>query len=678
VTAGGPDQLGAGPVAPTAGSVAVLRPLPYRLDGGFWAARQQVNSARSIPHGLDHLHRYGQWDDFRQAAGRHPGAHTGRPYTDSDVYKMAEAVAWDARRTAGTGDAGAGGDGGDDVLEDIATLIADAQEGSGYLNTWFQCTGTPHFSDMQMGHELYCAGHLIQAGVAAARAGLGTRLVASARRFADHLVDRFSGPDSGRFPGRSPDGAGPGLCGHAEVEMALVELYRLTGHRPYLSLARQLVDRRGHGHLGPGHYGAAYYQDDTPIRESPELDGHCVRALYHATGATDVYLETGDPTLLPALVRLWEHTVATKTYLTGGVGARRKTEAFGAPYELPPDQAFNETCAAVANLMWSWRLLLATGEGRYADHIERILFNVVAAGASLHGERFSYINTLHRRATAMEHGDKAPYRKSWFGCACCPPNLMRTLASLDHYIVTGDADGVQIHQYATGTVSTGTLNLAVRCDYPWSGRIAVTVTGARPGQRALRLRLPAWCQRADLELNGVRVDPRPVDGYLPLRRHWEPGDRVVLDLAMPPRLTWPHPRIDAVRGCVAIERGPLVYCLEGADLPAGTHLDDLSVDSAQPMRAVARPDLLGGVVTIRASARRGMVGEPPAWPYGARDLTDGPDAMVDAGATGDSGATGRSGADDRGSPVAVTAIPYYAWDNRDRGMMRVWIPSDPT
>jgi hypothetical protein len=679
-----PDQIGAGPVVPSRGGAAVLRPVPFRLAGGFWPRRQRVNSRRSIPHGLEQLRRYGQWDDFRRAADRVAGTHTGRPYTDSDVYKMAEALAWDLQHCTAGADAStvdtrrpAVGDDrstmdGEGALAEIATLVADAQEDTGYLNTWFQSTGTAHFSDPQMGHELYCAGHLLQAAVAAARSGTGAGLLAVARRFADHLVDR------------SATSAGAGLCGHAEIEMALVELYRLTGHPPYLSLARRLIDLRGYGHLGPGHYGAAYYQDDTPIREARELDGHCVRALYLAAGATDVYLETGDPTLLAALRRLWGHTLATKTYLTGGVGCRRKTEAFGAAYELPPDQAFNETCAGVASVMWSWRLLLATGESGYADHIERVLFNVVAAGVGLSGDRFSYINTLHRRATAMEHGDKAPYRKAWFGCACCPPNLMRILASLDHYVATTDADGVQLHQYGAGTVHTDPVDLAVHTDYPWGGRIAVAVTAARSPESTLRLRVPGWCARATLELNGVPVDTEPSRGYLSLRRRWRPGDRIVLDLTMPPRITWPHPDIDAVRGCVAIERGPLVYCVEGADLPSGAHLDALRLDTGAPVRAVARPDLLGGVVTVQATARDHTDGAAPPWPYGTRAPTAGAEpgtkpggqpstgAGVEAGTGAGESVGGPAGG---GTPVTVTAIPYYAWDNRDRGMMRVWLPA---
>ncbi|GIH14883.1 glycoside hydrolase family 127 protein [Rugosimonospora africana] len=655
VIATDPDQRRRiGPVAPSAGGAAVLWPLPFRLDGGFWAARQRVNTAHSIGHGMRQLRTHGQWDDFRYAAGRQTGVHSGRPYTDSDIYKMAEAIAWDTER---------GGQDGTEAIAEIAALVADAQLPSGYLNTWFQCTGTDHFSDMRMGHELYCAGHLIQAAVAAARAGADSGLVAVAIRFADHLVDTFG------------TGADPGLCGHAEIETALVELYRLTGHRPYLALAARMIDRRGYGLLGPGHYGAAYYQDDAPIREARELDGHCVRALYFATGATDVYLETGDPTLLAALTRLWSHTLATKTYLTGGVGCRRKTEAFGAPYELPPDHAFNETCAGVANLMWSWRLLLATGEAVYADHIERILFNVIAAGVSERGERFSYINTLHRRGAAMETGDKAPYRKPWFGCACCPPNLMRTLASLDHYIATTDAEGIQLHQYADGSVHTAALGLDVRTDYPWSGRVAITVTAA-DGQRTLALRVPAWCRDATVEVNGSPADVPVRGGYLSVRRRWRTGDRVTLDLAMPPRLTWPHPRIDAVRGCVAIERGPLVYCVEDTDLPAGVHLDGLRLRPDEPMRVDVRDDLLGGVISIAATARRQPDTGTSTWPYGAsrHPVDDRPGSSRGAGRAEPGAPEGPSEGPSEGSSVALTAIPYYAWDNRDRGMMRVWLP----
>jgi hypothetical protein len=439
--------------------------------------------------------------------------------------------------------------------------------------------------------------------------------------------------------------------------MALVELYRLTGHDRYLELAARMIDQRGHGLLGEGAYGASYYQDGVPVRDAAELDGNCVRALYLAAGATDVYLETAEPELLEALVRQWEHTAATKTYLTGGVGCRRRTEAFGAPYELPPDHAFGETCAAVASVMWSWRLLLATGEARYADHIERIMFNALAAGVSLSGDRFSYVNPLQRRESAYESGDKAPFRKPWFDSACCPPNLMRLIASLGHYILTTDAGGIQLHQYAAGSVRAelddgAVFAIDVVTDYPWSPVITIDVAEAPDRESELSLRIPAWCRAATVRVDdGPAVPARGEGGRLVLRRRWRPGSRVVLDLAMPPRLTWPDQRIDAVRGSVAIERGPLVYCLEDAGLPESVLLDEIGVRAGWPLRAVPRPDLLGGIIAVDAKVAC-RPGEPPPWPYGSQ---------------------GRAG-EAVSRRTSVTAVPYYAWDNRTRGRMRVWLP----
>ena len=382
----------------------------------------------------------------------------------------------------------------------------------------------------------------------------------------------------------------------------------------------RLLDRRGHGLLGRGWYGPEYYQDHVGVRAAAELEGHCVRALYLAMGATDAYLETGDRALLDAAVRQWEHTVATKTYLTGGVGSRRKTEAFGAPYELPPDHAFNETCAAVANVMWSWRLLLATGEGRFADHIERVLYNVVAAAVAGSGDRFAYVNTLHRRGSAMEQGDKAPFRKPWFDCACCPPNLMRTVASLGHLVATVDADGVALHQYAGGRARVdlgprGELALSVATDYPWQGLVEIELTAAPADPCALALRVPAWATPATVTVNDESWPASPDRGYARLRRQWRPGDRIVLDLPVTPRWTWPDRRVDAVRGCVALEAGPVVYCFEDADRPAGSTVEDYTVDTGAPPRAVYRPDLLGGTMTIECTGRR-LVDPPARWPYG--------------------------------------------------------------
>jgi DUF1680 family protein len=631
-----------GPIALTAASVALQRPPasgPFRLRSGFWAQRQAVNSSTSIPLGWQALRTHGQWDNLLRAAGRAAGAHTGRPYTDSDIYKMAEAHAWDAEHTSSPALART-------RLADVADLLAAAQQPDGYINSWFQCTQTPRYSNLPMGHEMYCAGHLIQAAVAAARVLGHTRLLDAATAFADQLVRTFTDE--------------PAVCGHPQIESALVELYRETGRAAYLELAVAMLDRRGRGLLGQGWYGPQYYQDHVPVRNASELEGHCVRALYLAAGATDVYLETGEPALLEAVVRQWEHTVATKTYLTGGVGCRRKTEAFGAPYELPPDQAFNETCAAVGNVMWSWRLLLATGEARYADHVERLLYNVIAAAVSAGGDRFAYVNTLHRRGSAMEQGDKAPFRKPWFDCACCPPNLMRTVAGLGHLIATVDttdgAAGVALHQYAAGEVDIdlpdgGRLGLTVTTDYPWPGPVEVGIGSAPDRACGLALRIPAWCRDATVRVNDRPVEPA-VPGYARLHRIWRPGDRVVLDLPATPRWTWPDRRVDAVRGCVAIEAGPVVYCFEDADTPAGTCVEDYTLDTSAPLRTVYRPDILGGTMTIECTGRR-LTDPATGWPYGPEPSQPG----------------------EPGEPVTLTAIPYHRWDNRGRGRMRIWMPA---
>ena len=384
-----------------------------------------------------------------------------------------------------------------------------------------------------MGHEMYCAGHLILAAVARWRTCGADDLLLVATRFADHLVDQFGDRD-----------IAVGLCGHPLIESAMVELYRCTGNVRYLDLARTMIDRRGRGLLGEGLFGAAYYQDDTPVRDAATLRGHCVRALYLAMGATDVYLETGDEVLLGALEQQWSHTIATKTYLTGGMGCRRKDEAFGAPFELPPDHAFAETCAAVAAIMWSWRLLLATGKSRYADLIERILYNVIAAALGADGKSFFYVNTLHRRPTASEFGDKATRRQAWFKCACCPPNLMRLIASLGHYVATTSANGMQLHQYATGTIQCDwndrSIGLEVVTDYPLSGEVAVTVVQPAGVQCALSFRRPSWCTKLAVSINGRQSNvDSDVDGYVTITRDWQVGDVVSLELAMPVRFRSP-------------------------------------------------------------------------------------------------------------------------------------------
>jgi DUF1680 family protein len=615
-----------------------LRPLgPYqaRIVDGFLAERQRTNRQHTIPHGFDQLQRSGTLDNLRLAAGadgryRAAADTSGAtfPFLDSDVYKWLEAVGWELGRAPDPALTAA--------ADEAIGLVAAAQRADGYLNSYVQVVtgGTPH-TDLAWGHELYCVGHLIQAAVAWHR-GLGDdRLLEIAVRAADRLDKEF-GP-TGR----------EGVDGHPGIEMALVELTRVTGDGRYLALAARMLDLRGKGLLGEGRFGAAYWQDHQPVREAATVAGHAVRQLYLDCGAVEVAVELGDEDLLAAVERRWRDLAQTRTYLTGGMGSRHRDESFGDPYELPPDRAYAETCASIAGVMLAWRLLLATGHAGYADAIERALYNGVLPGVSLSGTRFFYVNPLQRRTDRAYappgHGERAP----WYPCACCPPNLMRTLSALDQYLATSDGTGVQLHQYATADLDAqvpgGEARLAIRTGYPWHGRVTVEVVEAPGRPWTLSLRVPGWCRSAVLIGPGGARPRAAGAGYAELSRPWRAGDTAVLDLELPVRVTEPDPRVDAVRGCVAVERGPLVYCLESADLPPGTELEELRWDPRREPAAVPRPDLGEVVVGVAVP----VVRRPPGGP--------GP---ADAGPDG----------------LSAGAIPYFAWANRGAEAMRVWIP----
>ncbi len=642
-----------GPVVPGQEAIVRLRPLAAtRITSGFWADRQRVNRERTIPSGGEQLERAGEFHNLRLAAGRATGRYRTLlgeddqlPFLDSDVYKWLEAIGWELGREVSP------------ELEEFAReaseLIGAAQREDGYLNSYYQVVRPDRrFVELPTGHELYCAGHLIQAAVAHLRAAGSEELLAVARRFADLVWAEF-GPE-----GRE------GVCGHPEIEMALVELHRLTGESRYLELARLFVERRGRGLLAEAYgFGPEYFQDHEPVRAARTVAGHAVRQLYLLCGAVDVAVETGDAALLAAVVAQWEDMVAHKTYLTGGVGSRHRDESFGDPYELPPNRAYAETCAAIASFMLSWRLLLATGDGRYADLAERTLYNAVLPAVALDGRGFFYVNPLQVRADHHAPADDlgAARRAPWYRVACCPPNIMRIISSLDHYVATADRTGVQLHQYAGGrfrgrAADGEPIGLDAATDYPWDGRVTIEVTETGQAPWALSVRIPGWCTGATATLDGLPAAVEPDGrGYYRLVRRWRVGDRLVLDLPMPPRLTAPHPRMDAIRGTVAIERGPLVYCLEQADLPAGVPLDDVVIRTDTPLRVVPRPDLLGGVSAIEAE---GTVRPPrgDGWPY------------TEVGAvTPDSEGI-------PSEPIGLVAVPYFGWANRTPGPMRVWIP----
>ncbi|MFC5834248.1 glycoside hydrolase family 127 protein [Nonomuraea insulae] len=611
-----------GPLAPSTGVQQPLGIDDVEIEGGPFGRWQQINREAGIPLGLEQMEKSGAAPNLRLAAGEGGGSFQGYRFQDSDLYKQLEAVAWEHARRPD--------DGYRAFVAESAALLARAQRPDGYLNSHYQVVKPDKiFAELEYSHEMYCAGHLFQAAVAAARAGLGEELPAVARRFADLLVQRFlvDGDD--------------GIDGHAEVETALVELYRLTGERPYLELARKLIDNRGKGLIAQTGLGPLYAQDHLPVREADTAVGHAVRQLYLEAGVVDVAVETGDEELLACSVRRWEDLVATKTSITGGHGSRHDGEAFGERYELPPDRAYNESCAAIASIHWNWRLLLATGHGRYADLIERTLYNAFAASTSADGTRFFYVNPLQRRADLFEDAYLGR-RRDWFACACCPPNIMRLVASLGHYVATTDAEGLSVHQYVPGTIRAGGITLAVETGYPWDGRVRFTVRDTPGGEWTLKLRVPAWSAPGDLAPNA--------DGYAEIRRDWKSGDTFTLDLDLTPRLVRPHRKIDALRGCAAIERGPLVYCFEQID--QGDDLEDLALLPEARLRTVER-DLpgVGRTVQIEADALRLPPSTPDGLPYGTtpQDLQ-------------------------ARTPVTATAVPYYQWDNRDGGVMRVWTP----
>jgi DUF1680 family protein len=624
-----------GPVAPTGQAIAALHPLPLsavRLDpdglAGGWQTR---NAEATLPHCIDQLGTHGNLDNVRRVTGDAATPYAGMWFADTDVHKTLEALAWQG--------------GSSTFFADTVALLEKAQDPDGYLDSYHQGDHRDEqWSDLGFSHEMYTAGHLIQAAVAAARGApaepAAQQLGIVARRFADLLVRRYGA-----------DGA-DAYCGHPEVETALVELYRLTGHHPYLELATLFVARRGRGLLGPGRFGSRYWQDHRPVRESTEVTGHAVRQVYLMAGAVDVAVETRDVELLAVAERLWESAVASKTYITGGQGARHKDEGFGDPYELPPDRAYAETCAAIGAFQWAWRLLLATGKARYADEMERLLYNGIAASTAVDGKAFFYSNPLQlRTGHDGSHEDAPSQRLTWYSCACCPPNLARLMASLHAYAATGDKDGLQFQLYAPGTVTAAGHTLEVETRYPWDEQITVTVRSAGPGPWTLALRVPAWCADARLTVNGALLRSGAQEGYLRVTRTWRPGDVVELTLAMPPRLISAHPRVDAVRGSVALARGPVVYCLEHADTPAGVLFEDLEIDPGVPV-TTGRSDF--APVTLRVPVRvRADDAEDLYRPYPA------------------------VGAASRAEPVIVTAIPYFLWANRAPGPMRVWIPVAP-
>lgn len=604
--------------------LSLVSPVSVRLADGFWEPRMAVNRNKTLMSQYRQCESTGRIDNFRRASGkRRDLPFQGIYYNDSDVYKWLEGAVW----SLGTHP--------DPELQRVVDAVIDeiaaAQQPDGYLNTYFMYDlAGERWSNIKDKHEMYIAGHFIQAAVAHKRALGSDALMKVAIRLADHILDTF-GPDKRA-----------GACGHQEIEMAMVELYRETGDERYLRQAEFFLDVRGR--KPPVLGGGEYIQDHVPVKDAQENAGHAVRQLYMNSGATDVVLETGDPALRAAEERLWSDFTGRKMYITGGAGARYEGEAFGEPFELPNGRAYAETCAAIAAVMWGARMLALTADARYADLMERSLYNGVLSGLGLDGETYYYENPLADRGTKR--------RQKWFGCACCPPNLARTLAELPGYFLGASNDGLYVNLYAGGQAEVElagvTTGLRFETDYPWNGRVKLTVEPLRPASFTLSLRIPGWTESAHITVNGkpAGVDARP-GTYAAIAREWQAGDTVVLDLPMTPRLWEAHPHVESDTARIAVTRGPLVYCIEQADNP-GIDPWDVVLSPDSVWTEDRKPELLNGIVTLSADAK-------------VLDISGAQSLYRPAGA------------DLPSKPARVTFIPYCVWGNREAGPMTVWV-----
>ncbi len=605
------------------------------LREGFWAERRRVTTQKSLPSLLTELEEHGVVDNFRRLEGHSELPRKGRISSDSDLYKWIEGAAWAlaSNETPATDKAVLRGD-----IESLVSHIVAAQDSNGYLNTYFVGDKAHlRFTDLSHSHEDYCLGHLLQAGIAYYRATGNRRLLDAGTRFADYVVQNF-GPDKRPF-----------FTGHPELEMALVELYRTTGQTRYLDFTRYLFSGIERDRLKLKDSEIRYMFSGRPFTSHTEFEGHAVRALYAASGATDYYTETGDPAYRKTLDLLWTDLTRRKMYITGGVGSRSAGESFGDPYELPSESAYAETCAAVANVMWNFRLLMMTGDARYSDVLERTLYNGANAGMSLGGNLYCYRNPL------ASTGEKL--RNPWYDVTCCPPNLERLFESLPGYLYAVSRDGVYVNLYHSSELDwhledgTG-IQISQSTEYPWSGAIRLKVAPAKPADFTVYVRWPSWAQSISLEVNGTPVDVTAArsGSYIPISRRWEPGDSVGIDLPMPAVPMIANPRVADDYGRIAMQRGPLVYALEQID-QNGAPLGDIFYRVGSSIAAEPKKDLLGGVTLLKTSGQvaEKSLGEEPLY----QPLTGGTRAK---------------------RPLTLTFIPYYAIGNREPTPMEVWIP----
>jgi len=631
-------------VVASGGELPMLSPIDFRavqLENGFWKPRLAVLRERTLPHELAWCEKTGRLANFDIAAGRAEGQHQGYFFNDSDVYKVLEGAAYlieffpEDRELR-------------ELADGLIERIAAAQQEDGYLNTYFQVAQPGQRWTDDRYHELYCAGHLIEAATAHFQATGQRRLLDVAVRLANHIDSVFG-------PGRRLEAPE-----HPEIELALLKLWRVTGEKRYLDLAGFFVEQRGQprGREGWGEYA----QDHLPIRQQREVVGHAVRAMYLLAAATELAALTGDQELAAALDALWEDLTSRKMYVTGGIGVVGHSEGFATGYDLPNERAYAETCASIGLALWSARMSRLHRDARYMDVFERAVYNGVLSGISLTGDRFLYVNPLASSGVATfrtgggKQGESRSHRQEWFKCACCPPNLLRFIPTIGGYAYAHAGDELYVNLLLASRtkvrLQSGEVEVTQETDYPWDGKVHIRVEPQSPFTFELYVRVPGWCAGARLSLNGRPVSPPELRrGYARLSRTWQPGDVVDLELPMPVVRVECHPLVEANRGRIALQRGPLVYCLEQADNPDGVL--DLAIPRSAVLSVERRPDLLGGITVISGPALR-----QSALPWNQRLYRPAGDWPPP-------------------EPTRFVAIPYYAWDNRTPGEMAVWIPEDP-
>jgi DUF1680 family protein len=619
---------------------ARLKTVPVRsvtIRDGFWLPRRKTNVEASIPSMRDELVNHGRMNNFLRLEKKTDAPQQGPVYSDSDIYKWMEAVGFALQSEPQPALRS--------TTEGMIQAVVAAQEPSGYLNTYYVGDHAPQRmlpATQETGHELYNIGHLLQGAIAYFRATGDPTLLKAGMRFVDNCLL----PNYGPGPDKKPI-----VAGHPEIEMSLIELYRTTGNRQYLDLAGYIL--HGNERIPLKQSAIVYMFCGIPFTSRTKLEGHAVRAMYACCGATDYYLETGDPAYLKTLNALWEDLHKHQMYITGGVGARSEGESFGEAYELPNARAYGESCAAIGNMMWNWRMLAATGDARHADVIERALYNGINSGMSLDGKLYCYRNPLAHDASS---GDKI--RNPWYDTTCCPPNLERTLASLPGYFYSTADDGVYVHLYDNSEMKwklhSGTpITLTQETKYPWEGTVRLAVKPAKADEFTIYVRIPSWSQNSTVSVNGKEVDGAKAGRYLPIRRPWSATDVIKLRFDMTPQVIRANPAVTDDTGRIAVQRGPRVFCIEQLDQTAGLTPADFYRYSARLQSETTEhydPNLLDGVLTLQHP--------------GSYSAPQPADALYSANVT----------AKDQDTATFLKLIPYYAWANREESSMQVWIP----